>query len=42
MGGTGGPSCLGVCRGPESDAVDLAGVISVLDAGPLAAVLAEA
>jgi hypothetical protein len=42
MGGTDGPTCLAVCRGPESDAVDLAGVISALDAGPLAAALAGA
>ncbi len=42
MGGNDGPTCLAVCRGPESDAVDLAGVISALDAGPLAAALAGA
>jgi acyl transferase domain-containing protein len=42
MGGSDGPTCLAVCRGPESDAVDLAGVISTLDAGPLAAALAGA
>jgi acyl transferase domain-containing protein/acyl carrier protein len=38
-GGTRGPVCLPVCQGPASDAVDLAGVISALDAGPLAAAL---
>ncbi|MEU1280333.1 acyltransferase domain-containing protein [Streptomyces sp. NPDC005805] len=38
----GGPACIPVCQGPESDAVDLAGVISALDAGPLAAELAGA
>ncbi|WP_448315917.1 acyltransferase domain-containing protein [Streptomyces sp. CO7] len=38
-GGPRGPVCLPVCQGPESDAVDLAGVISALDAGPLAAAL---
>ncbi|MFI2643388.1 acyltransferase domain-containing protein [Streptomyces sp. NPDC018610] len=42
MGGTAGPVCLPVCQGPRSDAVDLAGVISALDAGPLAAALAGA
>lgn len=42
MGGGEGPACLAVCRGPESDAVDLAGVISALDAGPLAAAPAGA
>ncbi|MEU7061140.1 acyltransferase domain-containing protein [Streptomyces sp. NPDC046197] len=42
MGGTAGPVCLPVCQGPHSDAVDLAGVISALDAGPLAAALAGA
>lgn len=42
MGGLDGPQCLSVCRGPESDAVDLAGVISALDAGPLVAALAGA
>jgi acyl transferase domain-containing protein len=36
IGGAGGPHCLPVCRGPESDMVDLAGVLSALDAGPLA------
>ncbi|MGK5627332.1 acyltransferase domain-containing protein [Streptomyces sp. URMC 123] len=36
MGGTFGPSCLAVCRGPETNAVDLAGVLSTLDAWPLA------
>ncbi|QOV35706.1 acyltransferase domain-containing protein [Streptomyces ferrugineus] len=38
----GGPVCIPVCQGPDSDAVDLAGVISALDAGPLAAELAGA
>lgn len=38
-GGRRGPVCLPVCQGPRSDAVDLAGVISALDAGPLAAAL---
>ncbi|MEU5538107.1 acyltransferase domain-containing protein [Streptomyces sp. NPDC020362] len=42
LGGNDGPSCLVACRGPESDAVDLAGVISALDAGPLTAALAGA
>jgi acyl transferase domain-containing protein len=42
MGGSQGPRCLAVCRGPESNAVDLAGVISALDAGPLTAALAGA
>ncbi|MFG2885273.1 acyltransferase domain-containing protein [Streptomyces sp. NPDC048297] len=42
MGGSRGPRCLAVCRGPESDAVDLAGVISALDAGPLTAAPAGA
>ncbi|MEV0980874.1 acyltransferase domain-containing protein [Streptomyces sp. NPDC049915] len=36
MAGAHGPSVLTVCRGPRSDAVDLAGVLSQLDAGPLA------
>jgi acyl transferase domain-containing protein len=36
MGGTEGPSCIGMCRGPETNAVYLAGVLSALDAGPLA------
>ncbi|MFM9608682.1 hypothetical protein DF268_02540 [Streptomyces sp. V2] len=36
IGGADGPRCLAVCQGPESDAVDLAGVLSALDAGPLA------
>ncbi|MET8170836.1 acyltransferase domain-containing protein [Streptomyces clavifer] len=36
-GGRRGPVCLPVCQGPGSDAVDLAGVISALDAGPLTA-----
>ncbi|MEU6534306.1 acyltransferase domain-containing protein [Streptomyces sp. NPDC047000] len=38
-GGPRGPVCLPVCQGPASDAVDLAGVISALDAGPLAEAL---
>lgn len=42
MGGLRGPVCLPVCQGPESDAVDLAGVISALDAGPLTAALSGA
>uniref|UniRef100_A0AAU2JUS0 Acyltransferase domain-containing protein n=1 Tax=Streptomyces sp. NBC_00049 TaxID=2903617 RepID=A0AAU2JUS0_9ACTN len=41
-GGLRGPVCLPVCQGPESDAVDLAGVISALDAGPLTAALSGA
>ncbi|MDG9704709.1 acyltransferase domain-containing protein [Streptomyces sp. DH37] len=41
MGGSRGPVCLPMCRGPETNAVDLAGVLSVLDAGPLSAALAE-
>ncbi|MEV5341272.1 acyltransferase domain-containing protein [Streptomyces sp. NPDC052676] len=36
MAGTGGPTCLAVCRSPETNAVDLAGVLSKLNAGPLA------
>ncbi|MEV6329958.1 acyltransferase domain-containing protein [Streptomyces sp. NPDC051909] len=36
IAGARGPDCLAVCRGPESDAVHLAGVLSELDAGPLA------
>ncbi|MGW3497508.1 acyltransferase domain-containing protein [Streptomyces sp. NPDC001020] len=36
MAGARGPVCLAVCRSPESNAVDLAGVLSKLDAGPLA------
>ncbi|MET7800282.1 acyltransferase domain-containing protein [Streptomyces decoyicus] len=42
MGGSAGPVCLGVCRGPESNAVDLAGVLSALDAGPLSDPLVRA
>jgi [acyl-carrier-protein] S-malonyltransferase len=42
MGGSGGPRCLPVCRGAEANAVDLAGVISALDAGPLAHPLVRA
>ncbi|WP_181805797.1 acyltransferase domain-containing protein [Streptomyces shenzhenensis] len=41
-GGPRGPVCLPVCQGPASDAVDLAGVISALDAGPLTAALSGA
>ncbi len=36
MAGTRGPACLAACRSPETNAVDLAGVLSKLDAGPLA------
>ncbi|MFZ3475579.1 acyltransferase domain-containing protein [Streptomyces sp. 4.24] len=36
MAGSRGPECLAVCRGPETNAVDLAGVLSALNAGPLA------
>ncbi|MEU6223715.1 acyltransferase domain-containing protein [Streptomyces sp. NPDC047042] len=36
IGGADGPRCLAVCHGPESNAVDLAGVLSALNAGPLA------
>ncbi|MFE9770445.1 acyltransferase domain-containing protein [Streptomyces sp. NPDC005931] len=36
MAGARGPVCLAVCRDPETNAVDLAGVLSSLDAGPLA------
>ncbi|KNE82224.1 MULTISPECIES: acyltransferase domain-containing protein [Streptomyces] len=36
LGGTDGPVCLPACPGPRSDAVDLAGVCSALDAWPLA------
>jgi [acyl-carrier-protein] S-malonyltransferase len=36
MGGPNGPRCLPVCRGPQSNAVDLAGILSALNAGPLA------
>lgn len=36
IGGRHGPGCLGVCAGPQSDAVDMAGVLSALNAGPLA------
>ncbi|QGV77484.1 acyltransferase domain-containing protein [Streptomyces ficellus] len=38
----GGPACIPMCPRPDSDAVDLAGVISALGAGPLAAELAGA
>lgn len=33
--GTAGPACLAVCRGPETNAVALAGVLATLHAGPL-------
>ena len=33
--GTAGPTCLAACRGPESNAVSLAGVLATLHAGPL-------
>lgn len=36
IGGVDGPRCIAVCQGPESNAVDLAGVLSALNAGPLA------
>ncbi|MFE4637524.1 acyltransferase domain-containing protein [Streptomyces sp. NPDC056773] len=36
LAGSQGPQCLAVCRGPETNAVDLAGVLSALNAGPLA------
>ncbi|MFI6942048.1 acyltransferase domain-containing protein [Streptomyces sp. NPDC050418] len=36
MGGRTGPRCLPMCRGPRTNAVDLAGILSALDAGPLA------
>ncbi|MFE1861730.1 acyltransferase domain-containing protein [Streptomyces anandii] len=35
MGGTRGPRCLPMCRGPRTNAVDLAGTLSALNAGPL-------
>jgi len=35
IAGDRGPACLAVCRGPESDAVHVAGVLSKLNAGPL-------
>ncbi|MEC4017647.1 acyltransferase domain-containing protein [Streptomyces sp. H27-D2] len=41
LGGRSGPICLAMCRGPESNAVDLAGVLSALDAGPLNTALAR-
>lgn len=41
MAGARGPRCVPVCRGPESDAVDLAGVLSELNAGPLAEELGD-
>lgn len=42
MGGTNGPVCLAACQGPQSNAVDLAGVLSALDAWPFADSLASA
>jgi acyl transferase domain-containing protein len=36
MGGSRGPRCLAMCRGPRTNAVDLAGILSALNAGPLA------
>ncbi|WP_354643035.1 acyltransferase domain-containing protein [Kitasatospora camelliae] len=42
MGGTQGPACIGMCRGPETNAVYLAGVLSALDAGPLSHPLVRA
>ena len=42
LGGSSGPRCLAMCKGPESNAVDLAGVLSALDAGPLAHPFARA
>lgn len=42
IAGAEGPSCLGMCRGPQTNAVDLAGVLSALDAGPLAHPLVRA
>jgi acyl transferase domain-containing protein len=42
MGGAEGPACIGMCRGPETNAVYLAGVLSALDAGPLAHPLVRA
>ncbi|MHC0432327.1 acyltransferase domain-containing protein [Streptomyces sp. O3] len=36
MAGAQGPECLVACRGPGSNAVDLAGVLSSLNGGPLA------
>jgi acyl transferase domain-containing protein len=38
----GAPVCVPVCPRPDSDAVDLAGVVSALDSGPLAVELLEA
>ncbi|MCZ7414451.1 MULTISPECIES: hypothetical protein [unclassified Streptomyces] len=40
LGGAEGPACLPVCRGPRTNAVDLAGVLSALEAGPFAGALA--
>lgn len=36
IGRRAGPVCLGVCENPRTDAVDMAGVLSALSAGPLA------
>lgn len=36
MAGSRGPTCLALCRGPKTNAVDMAGVLSALNAGPLA------
>ncbi|MEV0092385.1 acyltransferase domain-containing protein [Streptomyces sp. NPDC050738] len=36
IAGSRGPRCIPVCRGPQSNAVELAGVLSALSAGPLA------
>jgi acyl transferase domain-containing protein/acyl carrier protein len=35
--GSAGPACLAACRGPETNAVALAGVLAALHAGPLSA-----
>ncbi|WP_340561294.1 acyltransferase domain-containing protein [Streptomyces sp. GSL17-111] len=40
LAGAEGPACLPVCRGPRTNAVDLAGVLSALEAGPFAGALA--
>lgn len=37
-----GPACFAVCRGAETNAVDLAGVVSTLEAGPFASSMARA
>ncbi|MDX6313966.1 MAG: hypothetical protein QOF84_4357 [Streptomyces sp.] len=41
MGGTHGPVCVAVCRNPQTNAVDLAGVLSSLDAWPLSEALSR-